>query len=712
MPRQLLPDALERAEPLEPVDRAAALLHIARVWTAFDRAEAERTLERGIALAGELPEEYRSIILCEAIPLTAAVSPQRALDLSASVPGTRFRGLDTIIFTMLDHGHIGEAVEILETLPSASGYPFMAAGQAMAYSRNNADQQIRILRGAMRAIRELWKLEHQEHQFSEFRTLFARHWRILPADEATAFLRELTDWILQEPDTPTSDSISHGADRILFTSSRESSLFQIISPLRRLDAELGEALISVHSQLANAVARYPYGHEEEFASMDIPDDAREHAPREPIEWDEVGLQWIPATEWLKTTFDDLFQKAMDLYAVDTDAANPNRAPRECWPSTQTFRGLLYRAGRHEGRAAITRLERIPDDTVRLFVQIELAAALLNLPMIGGQWIAPQPLQHPAETFESMPPLLAGKSVRWKERGHPSKVRVETAEWDADGGRWNSPRESSLTLFRMDGQHTESENHNADGTTLHCRYEYNPEQRLTGSQSWQDTGPRSQTECTYDDRGRIVRVALAGIEQTTTPIQPQNLPSFGGGFMMHWSVSMMFPMEAGEVAYQFEGVASIATTYNDRDRPIETLYHDREGRLLCRVTSTWNANGLLEREVLSMGDESTSEFQFPDRRITYAYDEQGRCSERKSEMDGLGTMSARFAYDDHDNPVEMISEQEEQGPNAFVRYAYAYDAQGNWTERVTWKRSVPDGDFLPSKIDRRTIEYFDAASGEG
>src|SRR6185295_1747264 len=55
---------------------------------------------------------------------------------------------------------------------------------------------------------------------------------------------------------------------------------------------------------------------------------------------------------------------------------------------------------------------------------------------------------------------------------------------------------------------------------------------------------------------------------------------------------------------------------------------------------------------------------------------------------------------------------EQCPNAFVRYAYAYDAQGNWTERVTWKRSVPDGDFLPSKIDRRTIEYFDAASGEG
>src|SRR5206468_9044623 len=67
MPRQLLSDALEQAERSEPVVRAAALLHIARVLNAFDHAEAERVLDRGIALAADLAEPDREVILCEAV---------------------------------------------------------------------------------------------------------------------------------------------------------------------------------------------------------------------------------------------------------------------------------------------------------------------------------------------------------------------------------------------------------------------------------------------------------------------------------------------------------------------------------------------------------------------------------------------------------------------------------------------------------------------
>jgi hypothetical protein len=59
MPRQLLAAALEQAERSDPVVRAAALLHIARVLDAFDHADAERVLEQGITLAEELPEPER-----------------------------------------------------------------------------------------------------------------------------------------------------------------------------------------------------------------------------------------------------------------------------------------------------------------------------------------------------------------------------------------------------------------------------------------------------------------------------------------------------------------------------------------------------------------------------------------------------------------------------------------------------------------------------
>ena len=69
MPRQLLSGALDQAERSEPAVRAAALLHVARVLNAFDHPEAERVLERGIALANDLAEPDREVILGEAVSL-------------------------------------------------------------------------------------------------------------------------------------------------------------------------------------------------------------------------------------------------------------------------------------------------------------------------------------------------------------------------------------------------------------------------------------------------------------------------------------------------------------------------------------------------------------------------------------------------------------------------------------------------------------------
>ena len=48
MPRQLLDEALEQAHVSAPSVRAMALLHIARVLTAVDRAEARRTLDHAL----------------------------------------------------------------------------------------------------------------------------------------------------------------------------------------------------------------------------------------------------------------------------------------------------------------------------------------------------------------------------------------------------------------------------------------------------------------------------------------------------------------------------------------------------------------------------------------------------------------------------------------------------------------------------------------
>ena len=103
-------------------------------------------------------------------------------------------------------------------------------------------------------------------------------------------------------DQPTNDSITIGKNRIRFTSSKESAPFNIIGPLRRLDADLADSLIQNYSQLAEGVTHLPYGQEE--AAGSLPTDiaaVEETSPHLPMEWDEVGLRWIPISQWLKTT---------------------------------------------------------------------------------------------------------------------------------------------------------------------------------------------------------------------------------------------------------------------------------------------------------------------------------------------------------------------------------------------------------------------------
>jgi hypothetical protein len=100
---------------------------------------------------------------------------------------------------------------------------------------------------------------------------------------------------------------------------------------------------------------------------------------------------LPMPKALKTEFREPFDEALRLYARDTDPANPNLAPRECWPSAMEFRNILYKAGQHEGPGAARYLDRIPDRDLRLFAQIELIAGAKGLPQFGGLSIPPRRL---------------------------------------------------------------------------------------------------------------------------------------------------------------------------------------------------------------------------------------------------------------------------------------------------------------------------------
>ena len=71
--------------------------------------------------------------------------------------------------------------------------------------------------------------------------------------------------------------------------------------------------------------------------------------------------------------------ALERYMEDTASDSPNQAPRTFWPSTCAFRAILYAAGKRIGPEANQLLDRIPEEDLRLFARIELAAALAGLP---------------------------------------------------------------------------------------------------------------------------------------------------------------------------------------------------------------------------------------------------------------------------------------------------------------------------------------------
>jgi len=388
MLEQLLSEARTQAGQSDPPVKAAALLHLARVWTAFDKAEAERLLEEGVALVLEIPQPEGDPLRSQAITIAAAVSPSHALRLLPHVTGHAHGRAATIVFNMLRHGHLSDAISFLSDPPRGEQYPYTAALEAISLSREDETSQRNILRAAIRA-----RLEESGSPGHGFDMLFS-FWRgLLPDQEARTVVRNIVRRIVEEPDGPIESRFGKEGRSAHFSSIRESHLFSIFGVVWQLDEELAASLCRDYAQLAAAVAKFPEGYHKEFAA------AREQRPppEKPAvqctqpDYITVGRsRLLPIPEALKTQFRQPFREALKLYALDTDSDNRNQAPKECWPSAREFRNILFKAGQHEGIAAAKYLDRIPDRDLRLLAQIELIAGVAGLPQFGGMTISPRP----------------------------------------------------------------------------------------------------------------------------------------------------------------------------------------------------------------------------------------------------------------------------------------------------------------------------------
>jgi len=82
-------------------------------------------------------------------------------------------------------------------------------------------------------------------------------------------------------------------------------------------------------------------------------------------------------------FEPPIEHALERYRKDSLPDSPNPIAKEYWPSTCHFQGILYHAGKRLGRDAAVYFDRIPDADLRLFAQVELAAALTGIPELQG-----------------------------------------------------------------------------------------------------------------------------------------------------------------------------------------------------------------------------------------------------------------------------------------------------------------------------------------
>ena len=283
---------------------------------------------------------------------------------------------DWLVQIMIAHGHTDEAISYLMR-DTERKFPF---GMVPVVLQHAADETVR-LKLLRRAI-EAWRTTPRDDRFIR---MFQSQWKALPPDEALTVAREIVAVTHDQPELPISATYADGAIKI--TSRRAHNLFLILDALRSLDPPLAQSLIHKHKQLAQAAGRFPNG------LQSIREEGEARRPPTPRTTEGgYGILGSPRDfpyikSLIQATRDGDFgpplDHALERFREDTDRSGPNRAPRECWPSTEAFRTILYSAGKRLGRDAAIYLDRIPDTDLRLFAQIELAAALAGLPELRG-----------------------------------------------------------------------------------------------------------------------------------------------------------------------------------------------------------------------------------------------------------------------------------------------------------------------------------------
>jgi len=295
------------------------------------------------------------------------------------------RSTGTMLVQSLAHsGNFETAIGLLED-------PRYETGGAQAVVYLASDPALR--RRAMLAARQRWRAVRKSFgprtpfEQHEFYRLFSQHWRKLEPSEPETWLDEILLAIETDADHPTR---ARFGERVELHSMRDMHLFAILNVIGTLKPpDRVEAILRAHPDVAGAAKLYPLGLESLLAQQ-------RPAPKSGQCGGGFGsgssgsesdrrlvAGMMAAHDGDPSAVQRLLAEAGHLYLEDTDANDPNLAPRVFWPSCHAYKVAMYWAGKRLGKDAEPLIDQIPDPDFALLASIDLVAGALGLPQPSG-----------------------------------------------------------------------------------------------------------------------------------------------------------------------------------------------------------------------------------------------------------------------------------------------------------------------------------------
>ena len=337
-------------------------------------------------------------------------------------------------------------------------------------------------------------------------------------------------------------------------------------------------------------------------------------------------------------------------------------------------------------------------------------------------------------------------AKWEVRGPVKSLRKSHARWEPATETWAETRLVDLAWFRPDGKLSKTECHNPDGSVYFREWHYDESGRVTDLQAGMRSGTSTEARYIYDEAGRHTKTVIIQADGLAADSEIYAYDDAGKKtktkFLQNSRSDVHYNIEGTQTAVGAAGAATMSTTYDENDLPSEVRFLSEDGKILRSVTLLHDEAGRLIKEEVSVdggglsflsaqSDAHQKALEAAMSQIfantfsstTYDYGDRGRLIERSHRMGTLGEDRTTYRYEDHDDPVEEVTEHTtreasigEDCPISYTpkgshvqhfRFEYIHDGHGNWISKKIWSRPDTEPEFRPVDICRRQIDYFTA-----